>query len=204
MMFRTGEIHFIIVTRAMLEHCSHSFISLYPHVLLEDPVSLAAAALYKMYPLLQWSTSYPTTSTSTTTTTLFCFYHQRFVLELIHHAANSSHSRLKSNVRGKHSFRHARRNLKLQWKKIWRWEFKVEKIHQDQGEYLVVKGEIPDTGGKPKNQHGEMLLLHLQFFPSLANLQCEMERERICRSYHTPSVEKYGLIQDRKESQAVN
>lgn len=96
-----------------------------------------------MYPLLQWSTSYPTTSPSTTT--LFCFYHQRFVSELIHQTANSSRSSLKSNVRWKHSFGHARRNLKLQWKKKWRWEFKVEKIHRDQVEFLVVKGEIQDA-----------------------------------------------------------
>lgn len=80
----------------------------------------------------------------------------------------------------------------------------MEKIYQDQGEYLVVKGEIQDAGGKPRNQHREMLVLHLQFFPSLANHQCEMEQERISRSYHTPPVEKYGVIQDRKEKQAIN
>lgn len=30
-----------------------------------------------------------------------------------------------------------------------------------------------------------------------------MERERISRSYHTPSVEKYGLVQDPKENQLI-
>lgn len=105
---------------------------------------------------------------------------------------------------GKHSFRHARRKLKHQWKKRCedenlRWK------KNPPGSKGIFGGKRWNTRRRRKAEKPAQgaQLLHLQFFPSLANRQCEMERERISRSYLTLSVEKHGLVQDPKENQLI-